>query len=102
MKEFKMPETISLNEIGPLTISTVKLNSASIGSTLYETCLFTPEGSRVVNRYRSRVEAIAGHNRLAEVEMAIHANNKWGKEMAQTAKDNPKLIARWKNQRLTA
>ena len=69
MNEFKIPEIISLNTIGDLEISTVKLNDAALEKDLYETCLFYTNGdSTVVAQYKTLAAAIRGHNRLVQHE----------------------------------
>ena len=71
MVDFMMPKQISLNVIGDVEISTVKLNSAAVAGDQYETCLFYSNGgSNVVARYPTRDKAIQGHNRLAQHEFA--------------------------------
>ena len=68
---FVMPKQISLNVIGDVEISTVKLNSAAVAGDQYETCVFYEDGrSRVVARYPSRERAIQGHNRLVQHEFS--------------------------------
>jgi hypothetical protein len=68
---FVMPKQISLNVIGDVEISTVKLNSAAVAGDQYETCVFYESGkSNVVARYPTRERAIQGHNRLVQHEFS--------------------------------
>jgi hypothetical protein len=66
-----MPERISLNEIGGVTISTVLLPKREADdSDSYETCVFQPDGdSNVIGYYSTADNAIAGHNRVLKEQL---------------------------------
>lgn len=74
MKDFKLPEKVALDCVGDTEISTVKLNSAAVGSDQYETCMFYDNGdSNVVARYKTLAEAVKNHKLLVQHERA-HLN----------------------------
>jgi hypothetical protein len=66
-----MPERISLNEIGGVTISTVLLPKREADDNdSYETCVFQPDGdSNVIGYYSTADNAIAGHNRILKEQL---------------------------------
>jgi hypothetical protein len=66
-----MPERISLNVIGGVTISTVLLPKREADdSDSYETCVFQPDGdSNVIGYYSTADNAIAGHNRILKEQL---------------------------------
>ena len=66
-----IPERISLNEIGGVTISTVLLPKREADdSDSYETCVFQPDGdSNVIGYYSTADNAIAGHNRILKEQL---------------------------------
>jgi hypothetical protein len=66
-----MPERISLNEIGGVTISTVLLPKREADDNdSYETCVFQSDGdSNVIGHYSTADNAIAGHNRILKEQL---------------------------------
>ena len=65
MNLFKLPETVALDELDTVIVSTVDLRSFSWGGAKYETCLFWHTGdSQVQGRWHSLDQAMAEHRRL--------------------------------------
>ena len=72
--EYHPPVHVSLNVIGGVTISTVRLSKAfAVGGVtgyLYETCIFEPDDkSYVLAIYERKEDAIAGHNRILKEQL---------------------------------
>lgn len=60
-----LPETLALNDLGTVTVSTVDLRDFALRGPRYETCLFWSTGdSQVQGRWHSLDQALAEHRRL--------------------------------------
>ena len=69
--EYQPSVHVSLNVIGDVTISTVRLSKSFAGELdLYETCIFEPnDKSYVLGIYEKKEDAIAGHNRILKEQL---------------------------------